>query len=52
MDKQSNIVKHVSEMQQVMAHQQQMHIQKLEQMILQLRQEMITQKLMNQKQEK
>jgi hypothetical protein len=52
MDKQSDLMKYASDMQQDMAHRQQMHIQKLEQMILQLRQEMITQKLMNQKQEK
>lgn len=52
MDKQSDIMKYASDMQADMAHRQQMHIQRLEEMILKLREEMIIEKLMNQKQQK
>jgi DNA-binding transcriptional MerR regulator len=52
MDKQSDLMKYASDMQQDMVHRQQMHIQKIEEMILHLREEMMAQKLMNQKQQK
>jgi DNA-binding transcriptional MerR regulator len=52
MDKQSDLMKYASDMQADMAHRQQMHIQKLEEMIFQLRDEMMAQKFINQKQEK
>ena len=52
LDKQTDLMKYASDMQADMTHRQQMHIQKLEEMILQLREEMMVQKFINQKQEK
>ncbi len=45
MDKQTDIVKHLTDMHHDMAHRQEMHIRQLEEMIKKLKEEVITQKL-------